>query len=50
LKAAAVPVTLYVAVGQGHGLCGPEAMRAMREFFDRQLMSAKGKAAAPSGE
>jgi acetyl esterase/lipase len=37
LKKAGVPVTLYVAKGQGHGLGGPEIRKTVVEFFDRQL-------------
>src|SRR5262249_6572359 len=35
LKKAGVPVTLYVAKGQGHGLGGPEIAREVREFCAR---------------
>ena len=37
LKKAGTRVTLHVAKGQGHGLGGPEVMRAVQEFFDREL-------------
>lgn len=37
LKKAGVPVTLLVAEGQGHGLGGPEVMRAVTEFFEKTL-------------
>jgi acetyl esterase/lipase len=41
LKKAGVPVTLYVAKGQGHGLGGPEVQKAVMEFFDRTLKTQK---------
>jgi acetyl esterase/lipase len=37
LKKAGVPVRLYVARGQGHGLGGEEVNAVVREFFDRTL-------------
>ncbi len=43
LKKAGVRSTLYVAKGQGHGLGGPEVLRAVRAFFDRELKVAPEK-------
>ena len=40
LKKAGVPVTLFVAKGQGHGLGGPEINQTMEAFFEKHL---KGK-------
>jgi acetyl esterase/lipase len=46
LKKAGVPVTLYIAPGQGHGLGGPEISRLVQEFFDRQLHVSASKSGA----
>jgi len=37
LKKAGVPVTLYVAEGQGHGLGGPQVMQKVEQFFATAL-------------
>jgi acetyl esterase/lipase len=49
LKKVGVPVTLHVAVGQGHGLGGAEITRVVQEFFDRHLKAGGGKTGASLG-
>jgi acetyl esterase/lipase len=50
LKKSGVPVTLHVAVGQGHGLSGPQLAQLVQDFFDRQLKGGRSKNGASSSQ